>query len=240
MDNNQPPFYGNQPGTIARPLAMTDEATFFSKIYFWMCGALAVTAVTGVILSRSAAWLGFLINTSFAWVGILILQVGIVLGINFLLNKVSSAVIKGLFLLFAVSMGFTISIVLLVYSSAVISKAFFCTAGIYGAMAVYGMVTKKSLQAWGSFLFMGLVGLIIAMVVNLILGSALMDFVICVVGVIVFAGLTAYDHQKLRVLCAGGFPDGETEAKTITMGALELYLDFINIFLFLVRLFGRE
>jgi FtsH-binding integral membrane protein len=232
----------NQYGYMLQPQVgvATSEAVFFQKIYTWMCAAVAVSALTGYLLANSYSWVRFLFTTSFAWIGVFIVQIGLVLAINYLVNKVSSAAIKCMFLLFAVSMGATISVVLLVYPSPVISKAFFCAAGVYGAMAVYGLVNKRSLQAWGSFLFMGLIGLIIASLVNFILGSTMMDFVICVVGVLIFAGLTAYDHQKLRVIHAGGFQDAETESKAVTMGALELYLDFINIFLFLVRLFGRE
>jgi FtsH-binding integral membrane protein len=238
--NNGPPYYNNGPGGMAQPVLLTNEALFFQKIYTWMCGALLVTALVGYWLSKSTAWVNFIVFHHTAYlIGIIASVIGVVVLINYLMDKVSSLAIKGLFLLYAVVMGAFISTVLLVYPTPVITKAFVCASAIYAAMALYGVFTKKSLQAWGSFLFMGLVGLIIAMIVNLILGSSLMDFVICVVGVIIFAGLTAYDHQKLRVICAGGFENAEVESKAVTVGALNLYLDFINIFLFLLRLFGR-
>jgi FtsH-binding integral membrane protein len=237
--NNGPPQY-NGPGSASQPFALTNEAVFFQKVYTWMCGALLITALTGYWLSKSQAWLSFIYYHQAMYLIFTIGgTIGVVLLINFLMDKVSSLAIKGLFLLYSVVMGALISTVLIVYPTPVIVKAFVCASGIYAAMALYGVFTKKSLQAWGSFLFMGLVGLIIAMVVNIFLGSSMMDFVICVIGVIIFAGLTAYDHQKLRVVCAGGFANSEDEAKAVTMGALSLYLDFINLFLFLLRLFGR-
>ncbi|MDR1166666.1 MAG: Bax inhibitor-1/YccA family protein [Deltaproteobacteria bacterium] len=240
QDFTQPPSFNAPRREEAPALAVSVEAAFFQKVYAWMCAAMAVTAFTGYLLSHSVAWIRFLTSTSIAWIAVLVFQVLLVLAINGLLNRVSSGVIKALFLAFAVALGFTISVVLLVYPTNVLVKAFVSTAGIYGGMAIFGMVTKRSLQAWGSFLMMGLMGLILASLVNIFAGSSAMDFVICVIGVLVFAGLTAYDHQKLRVMCASGFPDSETEAKAVTIGALELYLDFINLFLFLVRLFGRE
>jgi FtsH-binding integral membrane protein len=167
-------------------------------------------------------------------------QIGLVLLITSLMNKISPAVMKTLFLVYSATVGLTVSIVLMVYPTGAVYKAFFSTAGIYAAMAIYGLVTKRSLQAWGSFLFMGLIGLMIAIVINFFTNSAALDYLICIVGVIVFAGLTAYDHQKLRVIHSSGFSDSSSESKQIILGALTLYLDFINLFLFLVRLFGRR
>ncbi|MDR2461273.1 MAG: Bax inhibitor-1/YccA family protein [Deltaproteobacteria bacterium] len=221
-------------------MVTTTEGVFFQRIYTWMCIAVAVSALTGYLLVQSDSWLEFLFYNKYAWIGIVIVQFGIVLAIGYLCEKVSAAAVKFLFLLFAVSIGATISVVLIVYPTPIINRAFFCAAGVYGAMALYGVMTKKSLQAWGTFLYMGLCGLLIAMIVNLIFGGRMLDFIICVVGVVIFAGLTAYDHQKLRVIYAGGFQDAEEESKAITLGALELYLDFVNIFLFLVRLFGAD
>jgi FtsH-binding integral membrane protein len=221
------------------PLAASSEAMFFQQVYVWMCGALVLTGLTGYLLSHSAGWIRLLTSSSAMPIVLIVLQLGLVMLISFLFKSLSSFAVKALYLAYAVSIGFTMSIVLLVYPPTIIFKAFVSTAGVYGAMAVYGMVTKRSLQGLGSFLFMGLVGLIIASVVNIFAKSEAMDFVICVVGVLVFAGLTAYDHQKLRVIHAGGFGNQEEESKSVCMGALQLYLDFINIFFFLLRLFGR-
>jgi FtsH-binding integral membrane protein len=128
----------------------------------------------------------------------------------------------------------------LVYPQNVIFKAFLTTALVYGGMATYGLVTKKSLQAWGTFLFMALFGLIIAIFVNLFTQSRMFDYVISWIGVIIFALLTAYDHQKLRVIHAGGFNNEAEEGAMVVHGALMLYLDFINIFIFLVKIFGAS
>jgi FtsH-binding integral membrane protein len=243
QDFTKPPQFGGQPNgwqSEPVPLALTSEAVFFQKVYAWMCGALVVTAVTGYLLAQSQGWRTFISGGTMVWIGIIVVQLGLVMAISFLLNKISAFAVKTLFVLYAVSVGFTMSLVLLVYPPAIIFKAFISTAAVYGAMAVYGLVTKRSLQGMGSFLFMGLVGVIIASLVNVFARSTAMDFVICVVGVLIFAGLTAYDHQKLRVIHAGGFGDEEAESKAVSLGALNLYLDFINIFLFLVRLFGRS
>ncbi|MDR1081225.1 MAG: Bax inhibitor-1/YccA family protein [Deltaproteobacteria bacterium] len=232
-----PPQYGGQPSSAS--LALTSEALFFQKVYVWMCGALAVTGLTGFLLSRSDGWISLIYGSSVMPIAIIILQLGLVLLISFMIQSLSSLAIKCLYIAYAVSIGFTVSLVLLVYSPAIVAKAFFSTAGVYGAMAIYGLATKRSLQGWGSFLFMGLVGIIIASLVNFFAKSEAMDFVICVVGVLVFAGLTAYDHQKLRVIHAGGFASSEDQEKSVCLGALNLYLDFINIFFFLLRLFSR-
>ena len=243
QDFTQPPY---QSYAQAQELARTQEAVFFQKIYFWMCAALAVTAATGYALSRSDAWLSFLMYSKFAVILIIAVQLGLVFAISALMNRLSAMAVKCLFVAYALSMGFTISIVLLAYSGPVIAKAFLSAAAVYAAMAVYGLATKRSLQAWGSFLFMGLIGVILSSVVNFFLGSAMLDFVICWAGVLVFAGLTAYDHQKLRVMYASsceGDAYGEAagpDDKLVTYGALTLYLDFVNLFLFLVRIFGRR
>jgi FtsH-binding integral membrane protein len=234
--NPNPPF-GIDRG---QPIVSTSEATFFGKVYLCMFGGLLLTALVSMALARSETWFGLLYGSKIIYLVIFGVQIGIIYLINASLQRVNSLAVLGLFGLFAVSMSMTISLVLRVYPSYVVVKAFVSTAGVYGAMAVYGLVTKRSLQAWGAFLFMGVVGLIIASVVNLFLGSSALDFVICVIGVLIFAGLTAYDHQKLRVIHAGGFGDSEVENKTVIVGALNLYLDFINLFLFLVRLIGNR
>lgn len=220
---------------------VSSEALFFQRIYTWMFAGLALTAGTAYVLAHSSAFITFLISNRFAFLGAALVQLGVVFYLSARINQLSPAAAKGIFLLYSAITGATFSVLLLIYPSLVIVKAFVCTAGVYGAMAAYGLVTKRSLQAWGSFLFMGLIGLILASVVNIFTQSAAMDFVICVVGVLVFAGLTAFDHQKLRVIYATGL-DGtaDQESRVVVMGALTLYLDFINLFLFLLRLFGRS
>jgi FtsH-binding integral membrane protein len=242
QDFTKPPQnLNNQYGLAnSEALALSSEAIFFQKIYFWMCGGLVVTALVAMALARSVTWINFLRSQSMGFLLIFGAQIGLVLLIGLLKKSASDTVLKAIFLVYAASMGMTVSLVLLVYPAQVITKAFFSAAAVYGAMAVYGLVTKRSLQALGAFLFMGLVGLIVSSLVNIFVSSPLLDYVICWVGVLVFAGLTAYDHQKLRVIHAGGFSDYQDEGKAVILGSLELYLDFINLFLFLVRLFGRR
>jgi FtsH-binding integral membrane protein len=227
--------------------AVSSEALFFQRIYAWMCAGLALTAGTAYLLSTSAGWIRFLIQNQWAlWVAVIV-QLGLVFYLSARINNLALGAARGLFLAYAALTGATFSVLLLVYPSYAFIKAFVCTAGIYGAMALYGAVTKRSLQAWGSFLFMGIIGIVLASVVNMFVKSAPLDLTICVIGVLIFAGLTAYDHQKLRVQyyalernAGGGQGAIEMEGRVVIMGALTLYLDFINLFLMLLRLFGRR
>jgi FtsH-binding integral membrane protein len=183
-----------------------------------------------------------LVSTRYALIGALVIELGLVFYLSARIQHIAPGTAKILFLAYAAVTGATFSVIGLVYPPMVIFKAFISTAGVYGAMACYGLVTKRSLQAWGSFLFMGLIGIIIASVVNMFMRSSAMDWVICVIGVLLFAGLTAYDHQKLRVIHATGLDgaDDDSVSRVVIMGALTLYLDFINLFLFLLRLFGSS
>ncbi|MDR2141728.1 MAG: Bax inhibitor-1/YccA family protein [Deltaproteobacteria bacterium] len=230
----------SQSPSSASQLALTSEALFFQKVYLWMCGGLALSALVGYWLSGSEAWIKFLYSGSFSWIILFVVQLGVVYAIGKFKDTLSPIAIKGLFIFYAASVGTTMSIVILIYPSTVIFKAFISTAVIYGGMAAYGLLTKKSLQAWGGFLFMALIGLIVASLVNAFTKSPMLDYVICFVGVIIFAALTAYDHQKLRVIHAGGFQNQDQESNTVINGALELYLDFLNLFLFLVRILGAS
>jgi len=239
-------FNPNSQGVGVRQDALSSEALYFQRIYLWMCAGLSLTAATAFVLSTSPGWLGFLFQNRWAlWVAFGA-QLGLVFYLSARINSLSPGAAKGLFLAYAALTGATFSVLLLVYPTYAFVKAFICTAGIYGAMAVYGLVTKRSLQAMGSFLFAGLVGLILASLVNMFWHNNQMDFVICVLGVFIFAGLTAYDHQKLRVMRFSlesqglGLAAADQESRLVVMGALTLYLDFINIFLFLLRLFGRR
>ncbi len=228
-------------GSAAQSFAGS-EAMFFQRVYAWMFAGLAATAIMAFILTSSMSWLTFVAsNPSSLWVAAIV-QLGLVFFLSFRIQHLSPSAAKGIFLAYSLITGVTFSVIGMVYHPAVIFKAFISTAGVYGAMAVYGMVTKRSLQAWGSFLFMGLVGLIIASLVNFFFRSSMADLVICVIGVLVFAGLTAYDHQKLRVIHATALQQADEfqVQRVVVMGALTLYLDFINLFLFLLRLFGNS
>jgi FtsH-binding integral membrane protein len=136
-------------------------------------------------------------------------------------------------------MGVSLAPILLIYTGASVAKVFFISAAAFGSLSLWGYTTSRDLTGWGSFLFMGLIGIVIAMIVNIFLGSAAVDFAISVIGVLVFAGLTAYDTQKIKEMYYVG-DDGTVAGRKAIMGALKLYLDFINLFLFLLRLFGNS
>ena len=227
-------------GSMAQA-AVTSEALFFQRIYTWMFAGLAATGILAFALMRSTAWANFVETTPFVFLGALALELGVVVYISARINALTPSTAKILFMAYALLNGVTFSVILWDYSHTAVFKAFISTAGVYGAMAVYGLVTKRSLQAWSGFLLMGLIGIIIALFVNMFIASGTLDLAICVVGVLVFSGLTAYDHQKLRVIHATALSgDADEESRVVIMGALTLYLDFINLFLFLLRLFGRS
>ncbi|MDR1920760.1 MAG: Bax inhibitor-1/YccA family protein [Candidatus Adiutrix sp.] len=228
-------------GALTR--AASSEALFFQRVYLWMCGGLALTAVAAYALMRSQIWLNLLqAHVKGAMISAFVVELGLVIYLSARINKLTPGAAKALFLAYAAVNACTFSVIGMMYSSTIMFKAFISTAGVYGAMAVYGLTTRRSLQGLGSFLFMGVVGLFIAIIVNAaFVASSRLDLVICVIGVLIFAGLTAYDHQKLRVIYATGL-DGsrDGESRVVVMGALSLYLDFINMFLFLLRLFGAS
>ena len=162
---------------------------------------------------------------------------GFVLFFSVRINKMSAGAAQAVFWAFAAAMGLSLSYIFAVYTGASITRVFFITAGTFAAMSLYGYTTKRDLTAWGSFLFMGLIGIIIAMVVNLFLQSSALNFAVSVIGVLVFVGLTAYDTQKIKEMYIES--DGAAVmTKKAIMGALNLYLDFINLFIMLLRLFG--
>ncbi|MCL2029812.1 MAG: Bax inhibitor-1/YccA family protein [Deltaproteobacteria bacterium] len=236
----------NPQNTGLSQAALSSEALFFQRVYLWMCAGLGLTAATAFVLASSQAWLNFLFQNTWIFYVAIFGTLGLVFYLSARLQSLAPGTAKGIFLAYAALNGLTFSVLAVVYPPQAFVKAFICTAGIFGAMAIYGMVTKRSLEAWGSFLFAGVVGLILASLVNIFWYNSQMDFVICILGVLIFAGLTAYDHQQLRVMHYSlgsqglGLEAADHESRAVIMGALKLYLDFINIFLFLLRLFGRR
>jgi FtsH-binding integral membrane protein len=214
--------------------AESAERTFMAAVYRWMTLGLVVTALVAFVTAEAIAS-GAIPFNRWIFYGLIIAEFGLVIAISSMLQRLSAAAAGGLFLLYSALNGATLSIVLLVYAGTSVAAAFAVTAGTFGAMSVYGTVTKKDLTSWGSFLFMGLIGVVIAGLVNLFLQSDMMSFVISCAAVLVFTGLTAYDTQKLRAYAAQG---GGTVAAAPIGGALSLYLDFINLFLAILRLFG--
>ena len=212
--------------------------SFLGKVYGWMFLGLLVTATTAFILLSSAPLMEFIVlNRGVLWL-VFIGQLGLVIFLSARVNKMAPATAAALFLLYSATVGITMSLVFLAYTGVSLFSTFMVTAGTFGALALFGTVTKRSLAGVGQFMFMGLIGLIIAMVVILFVLSSVVDFVISVVGVIVFTGLTAWDAQRLKQM-AVALPDGRVGAYAV-VGALRLYLDFINLFLFILRFTGNR
>lgn len=234
-------MYNADNQSLAMAQARAQASTYFlAKVFNWMAIGLGATAITAFGVSQSPAALKFIFGNPFVFYGLIIGELGLVVYLSARVEKMAATTATGLFLLYAILNGVTLSAILLLYTGTSIAATFLVTAGMFGAMSIYGMVTKKDLSSWGSFLFMGLIGIVIASVVNIFLASSMMSWVISGIGVIVFTGLTAYDVQKITQVGAGGIM-GQGEAavrKGAILGALTLYLDFINLFLMLLRFMG--
>lgn len=204
-------------------------------VYMWMGLGLLLTAFVALFLSASG-W----IPSGPVMIGAIIGQLALVLGLTFGLRRLNPTLAALLFFGYSALTGVTFSILFLVYELGAISAAFMTTAGLFGAMTIVGFTTKVDLSRYSTYFMMGLMGLVIAMVVNFFLASSMLDFIISVVGVILFTALTAYDTQKIKALAADpNIQAGSDDALRLSIfGALTLYLDFINLFLFLLRLFG--
>ncbi len=211
--------------------------SYMLKVYNYMTSGLALTGLvayvvahTGLFAAIYGSGLGFVV---------MLAPLGIVFFMGFKIEKMKASTAQALFWAFSVLMGVSLSYIFIVYTDTSIMRVFFITAAMFGAMSLYGYTTKRSLARWGSFLFMGLIGVVIAMVVNIFLQSSMMHFVISVIGVIVFTGLTAYDTQRIKAVYAES--DGQSVmTKKAVMGALSLYLNFINMFIMLLHLFGGQ
>lgn len=237
MSWNQPRW--NPTEFTSPPIAdVSDErvGAFLSKVYGWMFFGLLITAVVAFAVASSPAIIEIVFRNRLVFWGLLIAQLGLVFYLSARVEKVAPATAAGLFMLYSALTGVTSSVILLLYTGASIASTFIITAGMFGAMAVFGTVTKRSLAGLGQFLFMGLIGVIIASIVGLFWQSGALQFVISVVGVLVFTGLTAWDAQRLKQM-AVALPDGRVGSYAV-VGALSLYLDFINLFFFLLRLMG--
>jgi FtsH-binding integral membrane protein len=212
---------------------------FLRGVYLWMTIGLAATALSSLIVMNSATILYALYTTPVLLYGLLFAELGLVIVLVAALPRLSASTATALFIVYSLMTGVTLAPVVTLYTEASVAAAFFTCAGMFSAMSVYGLVTKRDLTGLGSFMMMGLVGLIIAMIVNIFLESSALGFAVNVIGVIIFTGLTAYDTQKLRVMGESAPMDDATAIRRGTiMGALTLYLDFINLFLMLLRLFG--
>jgi len=209
---------------------------FLSKVYGWMFLGLLITAGTALGVASAPVLIEALIlNRLLFWI-LVLGQLGLVFYLAARVEKMAPTTAAGLFMLYSALVGVTTSVILMMYTGTSIVSTFVITAGMFGAMAVFGTFTKRNLAGVGQFMFMGLIGLIIASIVNIFLQNSAMYFVISVVGVLVFTGLTAWDAQRLKQM-AVALPDGRVGSYAV-VGALSLYLDFINLFFFLLRFMG--
>lgn len=206
------------------------------RVYFKMFLAMIVTALTSVFVAGNEAILTMIFSNRMAPIVLLVLQVGVVLVLSGRIHKLSTGAASLLFYLYSVLTGVTLSVILLVYTASSIAQTFFITAGVFAAMSVYGYFTGNDLSRFGSIMFMALIGLIVCSVVNIFLKSSTMDWIISFAGVLIFIGLTAWDTQKIKQMTA--YADASMAGKIATIGALNLYLDFVNLFLYLLRFFG--
>ncbi|WP_296304745.1 Bax inhibitor-1/YccA family protein [uncultured Desulfovibrio sp.] len=214
---------------------------FMGHVYRWMTIGLGVTAFTAFAVAGSPALVEAIFGNFLIMVVLIVAQIGLVVALSAAIHKLSAGTATGIFLLYALLNGLTLSSIFIVYPIGNIANAFLTCTGMFLVMSVYGTVTKRDLTGMGSFLFMGLIGIIIASIVNIFLGSSMLDFVISCAGVIIFTGLTAYDTQKLRQFGeAAPLDDASAIRRGAILGALTLYLDFINLFLMLLRLFGNR
>ena len=209
---------------------------YMLKIFNYMAVGLSLTGVVAFLTASSPTMMAAIFGSPLKWV-VMLAPLGFVMAISFGINRMSSATAQALFWIYAAVMGLSLASIFIVFTGTSIARVFFITSGTFAAMSLYGYTTKRDLTAMGSFLFMGLIGIVLASLVNLFLNSSGLSFVISVLGVLIFTGLTAYDTQAIKSMYYEA-DDSETSGKKAVMGALTLYLDFINLFMYLLRFLG--
>lgn len=236
MESSYTKSYTNNSRAIDRPAAF---ALLMRKVYTWMALALAITGLTAYYCSTNFDVINAIASNSLVFWGLIIAQLGAVMYLSVRINSMSLTTAGIVFLLYAVLTGITFSFIFLVYTMESIASTFFITAGTFGAMSLVGYFVKKDLSALGRFFMMALIGLIIASVVNIFIQSSSLMWICTFGGVLIFSGLTAYDTQKIKhMFLMHGAEMNESTMKLALMGSLTLYLDFINLFLYLLRIFG--
>lgn len=225
---------------LTRNLAeKTAQSVLFRNVYTWMTLALVITGAVAMYMAKSMTLLSMIMQNSLLFWGILIAELGVVWYLSARIYRISFTSATLLFILYSILNGATLSMIFLIYTMSSIATTFFVTAGTFGVMALFGYVTKKDLTRLGSLCFMGIIGIIIASLVNIFLQNSMMEMIISYIGVLLFVGLTAYDSQKIkRLLMQDGVEINETTQKIALLGAMTLYLDFINLFLYLLRILG--
>jgi FtsH-binding integral membrane protein len=230
-------------GTTTREQELSMSAAFpvlMRKVYVWMTLALVITGVTAYGVATSPGLMMAIATNKLLFWGLIIAEFGLVLAISAAINKLSLTTATMLFVLYSVINGATLSFIFAIYTMSSIASVFFITAGTFAVMAFIGYTTKKDLTSMGKILLMALIGIIIATVVNIFLKSTGLEMIVSYLGVLIFVGLTAYDSQKIKQMLLMAPDAGEGAQKIALLGALSLYLDFVNLFIYLLRIFGRR
>lgn len=217
-----------------------EQANFMSKVYSWMSGALGLTALVAYWVASTPEILQLIFSSKLIFYGLLISEILCVIYLVSVIQKISAATATYIFMGYAILNGLTMSVIFLVYTSESISTTFLITAATFGIMSLYGYYTKKDLTSIGNLAFMALIGLIIASIVNLFFQNEMLYWITTYAGILIFVALTAYDTQKIKEMNIIGNEGTDEDKKEAIMGALTLYLDFINLFLYLLRLFGKR
>ena len=232
MTNGQISYQGDRVAAV--------QGAFIRRVYNWMALGLGATALVALYTAGNPTLLKMIFGNTLVFFGLIIAELGLVIWLSAGINRMQFSTASAMFFVYSALNGLTLSMIFLAYTRASIASTFFVTAGTFGVMSFYGYTTKKDLSSWGSFFFMGLIGVIIASVVNIFLRSSMIYWIVTYAGILVFVGLTAYDTNKLKQIALQGFADEEAEGKTAVLGALALYLDFINLFLLLLRILGAR
>ena len=225
-----------------RELSRHDTNVLLNSVYQWMMVGLLISALSAFMVVHSATMLHLLFgNPYMIWV-LFLIELGLVIAISAGINKMDVSTARVLFILFSIVDGMTLASIFIVYTEASIATTFFIAAATFGVMSLYGYFTDTDLSSWGNLLFAALIGLIIAMVVNFFLKSPAFEWWLSVIGVIIFVGLTAYDTQKIKALGEAMAEDGDPQSlgRVAIVGALTLYLDFINLFILMLEFFGNR
>ena len=226
------------PGLLSA--AEIESREFIQKVYAWMSVGLAVTGGCALYRASDPRMIMALVQNKILFYGLIIAQLGLVIGLSGWINKMEVGTARFVFLFYAALTGVTMSVIFLIYTNASIASTFFITGGVFGAMSLYGYTTKTDLTSIGNFCMMGLIGIILASVVNFWVRSSAVEMAVSYIGILVFVGLTAYDTQKIKRMNIIGNAGTDEDAKESILGALTLYLDFINLFLMLLRATGRR
>ena len=231
MENN--PF-----NMLSAEQIQAEQASFMTKVYGWMSAALILTGFTAFFVASTPSLILTILENKLFFYALLFGELGVVWWLTSRVHTMSGSNATMWFFFYAFINGLTLSVIFIAYTFESIASTFFITAGTFGAMSAYGYFTKKDLSSWGNMLMMGLIGVIIAGVVNLFWQNNLFGMIVSSIGVLIFVGLTAYDTQKIKAMNIIGNEGTEEDRKEAVMGALTLYLDFINLFLFILRLLG--